>query len=493
MKSDGYELVDLPMTEVLACLREGGRVENDSRRIEVGDIFLACRGEFHDGRSFIEAALARGARAVIWDADDTFSWHEGWNVPNLGVRGLSENVGMLAALALGNVHEQATPLNIVGVTGTNGKTSLTHWLAQAWTMLGDRAAVIGTVGNGVWGELSVSTHTTPDPVRVQHLLAQFRAQSVQSVAMEVSSHGLVQHRVVGVPFRTAIFTNLTRDHLDYHGSMDEYAASKRHLFRWQALDAAILNVDDEWGARWSEETCANRVVRYGFSHGDVRVRESALSLSGMRLRFEGIFGDIEFETPLLGRFNVHNLLAITAALGVEGRSSAQIADILSKIQATNGRMQTFGGENSARVIVDYAHTPDALEKVLSTLRECAPASAKLGVVFGCGGDRDAGKRPQMGEIAARFADWSIVTNDNPRSEAPEMIVADILRGFSDTSVVGVELDRKQAIISAISRAQSGDIVVIAGKGHETYQEIKGTRHYFCDAEEVMACLEGKHV
>lgn len=488
MKSQLDDFAKLDFAAVASLFSPPFFVENDSRRVTKGCVFLACRGEYVDARDFIEAAIAAGAVGVIWDDDGQFTWNDAWQVPNLGVRDLAKNVGQLTAWALGNgeFHDgrltNFAPEKLLGITGTNGKTSLTHWLAQAWTQLGEQAAVIGTVGNGRWGELEASTHTTPDPVRLQWLLHHFRTQDISAVAMEVSSHGLDQNRVVGVPFEIAVLTNLTHDHLDYHGSMAAYAASKRKLFYWESLRIAILNIDDDFGASLVRDLKQDRpdlqVWTYGMARGDFCIAAASFSLDGMRLRIATPVGEVAIESPLIGHFNAVNLLAACAILYADGVSLPQIADVLSHIEASSGRMQKLG-KGEPWVIVDYAHTPDALEKVLTTVRASMDKAAALRLVFGCGGNRDREKRAKMGHIAARLADFSVVTNDNPRFEAPEAIAADILAGMGDAPHV-LELDRRAAITAAITGARAGDVVVIAGKGHETYQEIQGKRHDFSD-------------
>lgn len=486
MKSLIDDVLPLDFAAVSTVFAPPFIVENDSRCVDKGMVFVACRGEYHDGRDFIADAIARGAAGVLWDDDGEFEWNEAWQVPNLGVRDLSKNVGQLAAWALGNASagnlQDFSPKKLLGITGTNGKTSLTHWLAQAWTLLGQRAAVIGTVGNGLWGALEMSTHTTPDPVRLQRLLADFRAQQISAVAMEVSSHGLDQNRVFGVPFQTAVLTNLTHDHLDYHGSMAAYAASKRKLFYWESLRVAILNIDDDFGASLAKELKAARptlrVWTYGLARGDFCLAQASFSLDGMKLKIATPVGYFHVESALIGHFNAANLLAACAVLFAEGVSLPTIADVLRQVQPSSGRMQKLGS-GDPWVIVDYAHTPDALEKVLLTVRSCMQKGAHLRLVFGCGGNRDREKRAKMGEIAAKLADFVLVTNDNPRFEAPEAIAADILSGMGAASYV-LELDRRAAIGAAIAGAGVGDVVVIAGKGHETYQDIQGERHDFSD-------------
>lgn len=468
------------------------RVEADSRRILPGDVFLACRGEYTDGRDYIAAALEKGAAAVLWDDADGFAWNPAWQVPNLAVPNLRERAGIVAAHVYGRPSEA---MQVVGITGTNGKTSISHWLAQAYSLLGQKAALIGTVGNGFYGALTETTHTTPDPVTVQQKLAEYRRQGAAVVSMEVSSHGLDQFRVNGVSFDTAVFTNLTRDHLDYHGSMEDYGASKARLFFWQGLRHAVINVDDAFGRQLVAELAGEpvQVLSYGLEQGDVRVRTLTANLDGLQLTVSTPWGDAEIRSPLLGRFNASNLLACLAVLCAGGVPLADAAAVLGRIQPARGRMQRVGGGHEPLVVIDYAHTPDALEKALSTLSDIRPAGARLYCVFGCGGDRDRGKRPIMGEIAERVADVAVLTSDNPRTEDPLAIIADVRAGMQAPG--HVEADRAAAIHWAVRSARAGDVVLVAGKGHEEYQDIAGVKHPFSDfrvAEDALTRWEAKH-
>ena len=462
------------------------RVEADSRRVLPGDVFLACRGEFADGRDFIAAALEKGAAAVLWDDADGFAWNPAWQVPNLAVPNLRERAGIVAAHVLG---EPARDLTVVGITGTNGKTSISHWLAQAFSLLGQKAALIGTVGNGFYGQLTETTHTTPDPVTVQQKLAEYRRQGAHVVTMEVSSHGLDQFRVNGVAFATAVFTNLTRDHLDYHGSMQAYGESKKKLFFWEGLKHAVINADDAFGRQLAAEIDPKitQVVTYGLEQGDVRPLALAATLEGLQLTVTTPWGVTDVRTGLVGRFNAANLLACLATLCVNGVSLQDAAAVMARIQPARGRMQSIGGTHEPLVVIDYAHTPDALEKALATLGEIRPAGGRLFCVFGCGGDRDPGKRPMMGAIAEKHADVAVLTSDNPRSEDPQAIIRDVLAGM-DAAKAHVEADREAAIHWAVSQAKVGDVVLIAGKGHEEYQDIAGVKRPFSDfrvAEEAL--------
>ena len=474
----------------LLCANAAGRLlHSDSRQIKQGDIFVACQGEYTDGRSYIPAAIANGAAFVFWDDDDKFAWNPEWKVPNQGIKDLKHRAGMLAAQVYGNVSDD---LKVWGVTGTNGKTSISQWLAQAADLLGTPCAIIGTVGNGFWGRLEETTHTTPNPVRVQTLLHQFKQQGAKAVAMEVSSHGLDQNRVVGTPFSSAIFTNLTRDHLDYHGSMAAYGASKAKLFYWQSLQHAIINTDDEFGRELAAGLRADRpslnVYGYGFNEqADIRITHFAASAQGMQVAFDTPWGSGEIHSQLLGRFNAQNLAACVGLLCAEGYALSDVLRVLAQIRPATGRMDCISRAGRPLVVVDYAHTPDALEKALATLCEIKPQGANLWCVFGCGGNRDRGKRPLMGSAAVQGADKVVITSDNPRMEEPQDIIADILPAVPQPALV--EADRRVAIQTAIRRAAPQDIVLIAGKGHETYQDVQGEKHHFSDFEIAEAALD----
>lgn len=460
----------------------------DSRLVRAGMAFVALKGHARDAREFIPEVIAAGAVAVfaerdaLWPADRVMH-----GVPVIVIEALDQQLGYIAA----RFHDEPSQhMKMLAVTGTNGKTSVANLLAGALTRLGEKAAVLGTIGNGIFGALEKSTHTTLDALHLQAMLAEFRLDGAQAVAMEASSHGLVQGRLNGSAIDVALFTNLTRDHLDYHGDMASYAAAKEVLFRWPGLRAAVLNADDEASARYADALAADvRCLRYSQSAGtevqaDIRALRITPSLKGLSLLIEVPDGEFALEVPLLGRFNVSNILAVVGGLLALGVPAADIATALRFASPVPGRMESVMGAHPT-VVVDYAHTPDALEKVLQSLRE--HVSGRLICVFGCGGDRDSGKRPEMGAIAARLADDVIITSDNPRSEPPETIIADIRRGIGERSVV-IEIDRHRAIRHAIHSARANDIVLVAGKGHEDYQEIAGVRHPFSDMQEVRVAL-----
>ncbi len=474
------------------------RLVTDSRAVMPGDTFVAYPGSQTDGRQFIAQAISKGANAVIWEAHN-FHWNDMWKLPNLAVVDLRHHAGEIADHVYNHPSKE---LWVVGITGTNGKTSCAHWVAQSLNALHRKTALIGTLGNGFPGDLQPTLNTTPDAIRLHGLLADYLAQGAQVVAMEVSSHALEQGRVSGVQYDVALLTNLSRDHLDYHGDMQHYAAAKRRLFEWQQLKYAVLNLDDEFGAELAEQLkdAEVEVVGYGLSDASLQLAEhhglrmvygGALHMDaqGFSLQVHSSWGSGELRSALLGRFNAENLLGVLAVLLVSGVTLSDALRELEQMKAVPGRMQTYGGSGRPSVVVDYAHTPDALEKVLVALREVIAADGgKLVCVFGCGGDRDRGKRPMMGTVAAKLADVCIVTSDNSRSESPHEIIAAIVSGMSGHAYQIIE-DRAAAIAQAIHGAHAADTVLVAGKGHEAYQEIKGVKYPFSDAEVARRALE----
>ncbi len=467
----------------------------DSRRVLPGDIFLAHPGALHDGRAHIAQAIHAGAAAVAWEPEG-WSWRPDWRAPHLPVAGLRQRAARLAAAWHGQPSES---LWMTGVTGTNGKTSVAQWLAAAWTALGRKTATIGTIGNGyIDGEGKVgaegayahATHTTPDAVTLQAMLAHYRDADARGVAMEVSSHGLDQGRVDGVAFDVAVFTNLSRDHLDYHGDMAGYAAAKSRLFHWPGLKWAVLNQDDELGATLVSELRDRpvKVIGYGLKSGDLRAKTCHADRLGLRLEIVSPWGRGELVSPLLGEFNAYNLLAALGALLAGNVPLDDALAALGRVHPAAGRMQRVEGpDDGPTIVVDFAHTPDALEKVLAALKPLT--TGRLICVFGCGGGRDTGKRPLMGAAVAARADGAIITSDNPRNEDPARIVEDILAGMPPGQTV--MLDRRAAIRAAILDAAPEDIVVLAGKGHEDYQEILGVKHPLSDFVEARLALAAR--
>jgi len=464
------------------------RISSDSRRIEAGDAFAAYPGAHSDGRAFIGDAIARGAGAILWDSSG-FQWHREWKLPHLAVDNLKAKLGAIADIIYGH---PSRDLWTIGVTGTNGKTSCAHWIAEGLSAAGQRAAVLGTLGNGLLGALEPATNTTPDAALLHEMLRDFRAAGVQTVSMEISSHGLDQGRVNGVAFDVAVFTNLSRDHLDYHGSMAAYGAAKARLFTWPGLRVSIINADDPFGQSLIDSARGGhrRVLTYGFAAADIVGSRLTASAAGLTFTVDTPWGKGEISSRLVGVFNASNLLAVLAALLASDVALDKALDFLARAQPPFGRMQRLGGDGAPMVVVDYAHTPDALAKVLTALRGAVTHAGELICVFGCGGERDRGKRPEMGRIAGELADRVIVTSDNPRTEDPELIASEIVHGIRDSGNrrYAVELDRSQAIATAVGAAKVGDVVLLAGKGHEPYQETAGVKRPFLDADHAARAL-----
>jgi len=467
------------------------RLATDSRAVRRGDTFLAYPGETQDGRRHIPQAIARGAASVLWDTAPGFRWQRGWRVPNRGVPQLRRRAGTLANAVYDTPSER---LWMIGITGTNGKTSCSQWLAQALTRAGQPCAAIGTLGYGMPGRLRPTLNTTPDAVWLHRTLAALERRGAQAVSMEVSSIGLAQDRVAGVAFDVALFTNLTHDHLDYHRTMTRYRAAKSRLFAMPGLQTAVINIDDPFGRQLARRARADglRVLAYGFKDGGHALAASGLEtdLKGVRFSVKTPWGRARVTSPVLGRFNAANLLGVLGALLASGIALRRAVRLLAALAPVPGRMQTAGGGRRPLVVVDYAHTPDALAKVLACLRELLPPGARLICVFGCGGDRDRGKRPQMGAIAARLADRVYVTSDNPRGEDPWAILLDINQGIRRfREEVTLDPDRRRTIRCALADARRGDVVLIAGKGHESYQEVAGVRRPFSDLAVATAALK----
>jgi UDP-N-acetylmuramyl-tripeptide synthetase len=465
---------------LVASLPPLAGITADSREAAEGIAFAAYPGTTRDGRDFIDDAIARHASAVVYESRD-FAWTDAWRVPHAGVPALKSSIGPIASAVYGH---PSRALWVVGVTGTNGKTSCAYWIAQSLSHLGRRTALAGTLGNGFVDALSPSANTTGDACVLQRSLAEWRRAGAQAVAMEVSSHGLDQGRVNGVAFDVALFTNLTRDHLDYHATMAAYGEAKARLFAWPGLRTAVINAADAFGAELVRRTRATgtKVVTYGTDDSDIAATSVDMAGAAMTLQVRTPQGEGLLAVPLAGVFNVQNVLGV---LGVLLASDVALADALRALAAIApppGRMQRFGGAGAPLVVVDYAHTPDALAQVLAAMRPAVMAGRSLVCVFGCGGDRDPGKRGPMGEIAARIADRVVVTSDNPRTEDPQAIAAAIVDGVARVRDEWLlELDRARAIERAVMDAREGDVIVVAGKGHEDYQEANGVRRPFSDA------------
>ncbi len=475
----------------------------DTRQLNQGDVFVALRGTQSDGRNYIAAAIERGAVAVLVEADKEWQGID-WlgQVPVIAVDQLAQQVSTIAGRFYG---DPSAHFRLVGITGTNGKTTCSLLLGQLSALLRERAGVVGTVGYGVLdatalapfsqqlNALTTTGLTTPDAVSLQHILAQLRERAVAAVAIEVSSHSLQQKRVAGLHFDTAIFTNLTQDHLDYHGDLVSYGKAKQQLLQMSGLRYAIVNADDAWANSLLEKKPAH-VQAFSYSlqsaDADVYAKDITLTGTGASLTLITPWGTGEFHSHLMGAFNLSNLLAVITAACVGGAALADVLLAIPQLQPAPGRMQTVVLEQSQQdinVIVDYAHTPDALENTLKAIRE--HTSGRVWTLFGCGGDRDKTKRPLMGRIAERLSDYVIVTNDNPRTEDPAAIAADILRGMHNTHGCLVIADRGQAIDLAVQQAKPGDLVLIAGKGHEDYQIFASQTLPFSDVKQARLALQ----
>lgn len=461
----------------------------DSRSVRAGNAFVAIAGFGAHGLKFVAQARAAGAGAILFEPPAPADLPAPADA--IAVPGLRARLGEMGDRFHGRVSEAMT---VVGVTGTNGKTSTVQLLAQAWTLCGLRCGTIGTLGAGLYGEVVPTGFTTPLVLQLHELLAEMHDAGAQAVAMEVSSHALDQGRVDGTHFDVGVFTNLTRDHLDYHGDMASYGAAKARLFAWPGLKAGAINLDDEFGRELHANLPATvRAIGLSSRGADgAQLRAERLSFDNRGIGFDLVVDGQAHAvvSPLLGRFNVDNLLAVAGALYALGDAPAQIAATLSQLQPIHGRMNRLGGDaGRPLVVIDYAHTPDALEQALASLR--GHARARLICVFGCGGERDRGKRPQMAAIAETRADTVVVTDDNPRRENGDAIVADIVAGFAHPERAIVLRDRATAIARAIADAGPDDIVLVAGKGHEPYQEIDGVQHPFDDTRVAHAALEAR--
>jgi len=462
------------------------RLTADSRHAGPGAAFFAWPGERADGRGHIADAIGRGAAAVLWEAEG-FDWRAEWRVPNAPVAGLRAQAGAMAHAFYGR---PSAALWACGVTGTNGKTTCTQWIAAALGAAGRKCGVIGTLGAGFPGALADGRHTTPDVLDVHRLLAAFRGEGAAAVAMEVSSHALAQGRVDAVAFDCAVFTNLTHDHLDYHGTMQAYGEAKARLFEGAGLACAVVNLDDAFGAQLAARLAARgvRTIGYRLTPGGAPGESlAATRVEGRRVSIDSSWGRAQVSVPALGAYNVANALAVAGALVASGMPFADAARALEALPDVPGRMQRLGGDGAPLVVVDYAHSPDALANVLRALRPEAQArGGALAVVFGAGGDRDRAKRAPMGEVAARLADRVLLTSDNPRGEDPLAILREIALGAGGKSAQ--EPDRARAIEAAIASAADADVVLVAGKGHESTQEIGGRRLPFSDAQVARAAL-----
>lgn len=487
------------------------RLVHDSRLVVPGDVFFALTGTQQQGLAFVEQAWQQGALLAVTEGDLTLEKHpSGWllKLPELRVR-----LGKLLAL---NTEATLTETRTQAITGTNGKSSVAHYLCQAWQLLGKRCALVGTLGNGELHQLEPATHTTPDLFQLHQLYADWATKGIRQVALEASSHALHQGRLDGLYMNSGFFTNLSRDHLDYHGSLEAYASAKQQLFLRPELETAVVNLDDAVGRQWLAElqnlpNSKSKQQLLGYSlkpaTDEQKKPNSVTSLNVIQATYtlEGIQAELTYQQqvwhlnlPLLGAFNLANGLAVMAALLAEGIAMPKLLKVMQQLQSVPGRMQQVTlavtnqndtGQVLPQVVVDYAHTPDALEQAILALRE--HCQGQLWCVFGCGGNRDIGKRVLMGEVAQRLADKVVITDDNPRNEDAASIRQAILTGAGNTAVEVA--DRQQAIQQAVNQASPNDWILIAGKGHETWQETAGQRHHFNDAEEALIALQLKVV
>ncbi|HVW49663.1 MAG TPA: UDP-N-acetylmuramoyl-L-alanyl-D-glutamate--2,6-diaminopimelate ligase [Trinickia sp.] len=476
--------------------RPGAQMHGDSRTLDAGDIFVAYAVDGADSRPHIAAALSRGAGAVLYQPEG-FSGNVD-PARSLAVPGLDRLAGEIASGWYGAPSEQ---MRMFGVTGTNGKTSSSQWIAAALTALGEPCGVIGTLGTGMWGRLVHTGFTTPDAPQTQRSLAQLVAAGARACAMEVSSHALHQGRVNGTAFDIAVFTNLTQDHLDYHHTFEAYEAAKAKLFDWPTLKTAVINRDDAAGRRLIAHAQPRLpTIAYGIgiasdapsAHAALVATNVRATATGTAFHLSSDWGAADVEVGTLGEFNVSNLLGVLGALLAADVPLADALAQLAKLEPVNGRMQRLGGRmanDEPLVVVDYAHTPDALEKTLEALRPIAQArGGQLVCMFGCGGDRDSTKRPLMGAIAERLADIVVVTSDNPRSEDPRSIIDQILSGMRHGEKARCIEDRANAILHTVRGAAREDVVVLAGKGHEATQEIMGKKRVFSDQDHARLAL-----
>ena len=457
-------------------------ISNDSRYVKKNSLFLAYPGSHVDGRNYIAEALKKGAKAILFEKKN-FQWNKSWNVPHLPIDALKSKEGAIAHIFFKKPSEK---IHTIGVTGTNGKTSCTYWLAELQNILGKKTGLIGTLGYG-YKKLKAHAYTTPDAISNHRIFKELKLNHVSSVVMEVSSHALAQGRVNGIHFDVAVFTNLSRDHLDYHLSFKNYFNEKKKLFHFPSLKVAVINIDDAYGRKLKTSLAKKKikVITYGIKNGNMRATHINYSASTTTFKLHYKKEIHEVNIPLVGEFNVYNILAVISALVGSGFVVKKIIKCLASISQVPGRMERLGKKSSPKIFIDYAHTPDALQKALETLKD--KTKGKLICVFGCGGNRDSGKRKDMALAASEFADMSIVTSDNPRNENPKKIINEISKYMKGS--FSIEIKRDKAIEKAIKFAKKEDVILIAGKGHEKYQEIKGIRYPFSDQKCVRNALK----
>lgn len=460
-------------------------LQNDSRLVKPGDLFIAYPGFATDGRLYVQQAIQAGAAAIVYEAEQLPSgWTLSADIPLVAIPHLAKEMPFIAKRFF-EIPSHA--LSITGVTGTNGKTTVAYQLAQAYELLGLSSVYIGTLGQGRVGHIESLGITTPDALYLQRLLNGYYQSHCEQVCMEVSSHALSQGRVSAIEFNQAIFTNLSHDHLDYHENMQSYAQAKAKLFTFPSLKWAIINYDDPYGAEMAEHLPVMcQKLTYGLLEGcDVRALNTEIHMAGTEFDVSSPWGIHHIRSRSIGVFNIYNSLAVFTSLMANGCSEESVLKVMSQLHASPGRMEIVCQDPC--VIVDYAHTPDALENVMSTLTQLK--QGKLWVVFGCGGDRDKTKRPLMGRIASQYADHVVITSDNPRHEAPDLIVDNIAQGILPHVKVDKILDRRAAIQHALDAAHKHDIVLVAGKGHEAYQQIGNQRLAFSDQAIVREYLQ----
>ena len=457
-------------------------ISNDSRHVKKNSIFLAYPGIHTDGRKYIAEALKKGAKAIVYEKKN-FTWQQSWDASHYGINDLKKNEGEIAHIFF---KKPSKELLTIGITGTNGKTTCAYWISEIQNLLGKKTGLIGTLGYG-HKKLKPHAFTTPDAIFNHRILKEFKTEKIKSVVMEVSSHALSQGRVNGILFDVAVFTNLSRDHLDYHLNFKNYFDAKKKLFHFPSLKVAVINIDDAYGKKLKLSLVQNKtkVITYGIQNGDIRASHIEYSLSSTTFQLITKKETYKVKAPIVGEFNVYNLLAVISGLVGSGLPIQKVIKQVSHISQVPGRMERLGTKLTPQVFIDYAHTPDALKKALGTLKD--HTEGKLVCVFGCGGDRDKGKRKEMAEAASDLADTNFITSDNPRSESPKKIISEISRSMS--GAYKIEIHRHKAIFKAIEQAKKQDIILIAGKGHETYQEINGVRYPFSDKKYAKKALK----
>ena len=457
-------------------------VSDDSRKIDEGHLFMAVSGENYNGSTFIAEALAKGVAAIAIDERDDIKMDPSFSVPVVKVRNLAGNRGAIASRFY---DDPSSEMRVVGITGTNGKTSVSQYIAKALNFSGEPCGVVGTMGFGIDDTFRSPGLTTPDAVSLQKIMNILKREKAGTVTLEASSHGLVQGRLDDIEVDIAVFTNITRDHLDYHGSFGEYQSAKQKLFEFESLSAAIVNIDDPFGTVLVDGLADSvQEVTYSVNNTDADIHCVSLAFSniGFEASLETPWGSFDVKSNLLGEFNVSNLLCVAGVMGCLGFSVEEMQKGISVLKNVKGRMDLIDGGSIADVVIDYAHTPDALEKAIKALM--LHCKQDIWCVMGCGGDRDKGKRRLMGEVSTRLAQHTIVTDDNPRFEDPMIIINEIESGAVFGAKITIEPERKLAISFALDHANENDIVLIAGKGHEDYQEIQGSRHPYSDYDVV---------